>query len=506
MKTKILYKIVIGLSLSFGVLSCSDKLDLMAPDRLTSSNFWRNASDAEAGLASVYSKLEVAIDTWEFAEVKFPVEAYREDICEIGADALNYQTWVELYNFTYTNGNSQFSTYWRNYYQGISYANQVIEKVPGIDMDAKQRSMIVAEAKFLRAYYHMKLLLNWEKIIIRDSYITGEDQINKELSERVVTWDFIVKDLEDAVIDLELKHSATNVGRASKGAGYAYLGYVYLTRAYEESARKEEMLDKAEKALRNVTGYSLENDFISMFDGTNSNSQESIFELQFTENTANGASYRTALHKWISTWELDGWDEILPSKMLIAEFKKEGKVSTTGRYDSRLYHTLFLEDPYFNDPSTPRIYGYTYDEWFSNGSERSSFRKYLPATIEDLYKSRTAINLPLMRYADVLLLLAETLNEQGKTGDAIPLINEVRKRADMPSLPLGLNKQEVRERIEHERIVEFPLENTRFYDLRRWGKTKEALHAIGRTGFDPQKHNFYPIPLVEVMSNDKLSQ
>lgn len=505
MKRTTLKYMFLYLTLASATVSCSDRLDLLSPDQLTSGNFWRNAADAEAGLASAYSQLEVSTDVWEFAEIKFPVEAYREDICVIGSDAMNYQTWVELYNFTYTNGNSQFSRYWDINYTGIAFTNQVIEKVATIDMDATYRNQIIAEAKFLRAYYHMKLLLNWEKIVLRDEYITSEGQINKELSSRAEVWDFIVKDLEEAVESLVVKHTEDNVGRATKGASYAYLGYCYLTRAYEESARRDEMLDKAEKAFRNVTGYSLEKNFLSMFDGTNKNSKESIFELQFTDNTANGASYRTALHKWIATGELGGWDEITPSDMLLTEFKKEGKIATTGNYDSRLYQTLFCEDPYFNDGSNPRVYGYTYDYVFGNGSDRMSFRKYLPATLEDLNKSRTAVNLPLMRYADVLLLLAETLNEQGKPGEAIPLINEVRKRADMPVLSTALNRDQVKEKIEHERILEFALENTRFYDLRRWGKTKDALHAVGRTSFDPTKHNFYPIPLLEIRSNDKVN-
>ncbi|WP_031302091.1 RagB/SusD family nutrient uptake outer membrane protein [Sphingobacterium paucimobilis] len=505
MKRTTLKYIVLCLILSSATMSCSDRLELSAPDQLTSANFWRNASDAEAGLASAYSQLESSTDVWEFSEIKFPVEAYREDICVIGSDAMNYQTWVELYNFTYTNGNSQFSRYWDINYTGIAFTNQVIEKVATIDMDVTYRDQIIAEAKFLRAYYHMKLLLNWEKIVLRDVYITNESQINKELSSRTEVWDFIIKDYEEAIVGMAPKHTEANVGRATKGAGYAYLGYCYLTRAYEEVARRDEMLEKAEKAFRNVTGYSLEKNFLSMFDGTNKNSKESIFELQFTDNTANGASYRTAIHKWIATGELEGWDEITPSDMLLAEFKKEGRVATTGNYDSRLYQTLFCEDPYFNDVNTPRVYGKTYNEKFEQGSGRMCFRKYLPATFDDLNKSRTAVNLPLMRYADVLLLLAETLNEQGKPSDAIPLMNEVRERADMPALSSGLDKEQVRKQIEHERILEFALENTRFYDLRRWGKTKEALHAIGRTNFDPNKHNFYPIPLLEIKSNDKVN-
>jgi len=75
----------------------------------------------------------------------------------------------------------------------------------------------------------------------------------------------------------------------------------------------------------------------------------------------------------------------------------------------------------------------------------------------------------------------------------------------MPALPLNLSVTEVKKRIEHERIVEFALENTRFYDMRRWGKAKEALQAIGRNSFDPTKHNFYPVPLLEIKSNDKIN-
>jgi len=100
--------------------------------------------------------------------------------------------------------------------------------------------------------------------------------------------------------------------------------------------------------------------------------------------------------------------------------------------------------------------------------------------------------------------LAETLNESGKPAEAIPLVNRVRARADMPALPNGLSADAVRAAIEHERMLEFALENTRFYDLRRWGKTRQALHAVGRTNFDPSKHDFYPIPLLETKSNDKL--
>ncbi|MGL5787883.1 MAG: RagB/SusD family nutrient uptake outer membrane protein [Bacteroidales bacterium] len=486
--------------------SCEDFLTVESPDQLTSSSFWRNKADAEAGLAAAYSKLESSTDVWGFAEIHWPVEAYREDIIEMGKDALNYQNWTELAFFNYNNGNSQFSLYWQDSYAGISYCNQVIEKValiPGEAISEDDRNKIINEAYFLRAYYHTKLLMNWQDIIIRDKYITSQADLSKAISPRVECWDFVINDFARAT-GLPAQQPADNIGRATKGAAYAYLGWVYLTRAYEETARKDEFLNKAIDAFKNVQGYDLEKDFLSMFNGTNKNSKESIFELQFTMSNANGANYRTALHRWIGVSELWGWDEILPSESLVSEFMKEGKTASTGRYDSRLYASIFFQDEYFND-GTGKVYGYNYDDWFQDSKgvpyNRPAFRKFMPATYADLEMSRTGVNIPLMRYSNVLLMQAEALNESGRTAEAIPLINQVRERADMPAMT-GTTQAAVREQIEHERILEFPLENFRFYDLRRWGKAKEALAAIGRNSFDPQKNNFYPVPLTEINSND----
>jgi len=489
--------------------ACDDYLEVNSPDMLTSGNYWRNLSDAEAGLAAAYSQLEYSIDTWSYAEVKWPVEAYREDIILMGNDAMNYPNWVELFNFSYTNGNSQVSEYWWNNYTGISLSNQVIEKVseiPDEKINPDQRSQIVNEACFLRAYYHFKLILNWKEIIIRDKYITNQKDLNKGLSSRADAWDFIIEDLKKATA-LPETHSADNVGRATKGAAYAYLGFAYLTRAYEENDKKSEFLQLALDALNQVKGYSLESDFLSMFTGKNKNCSESVFELQFSMSTANGANYRTQFHKWMAASELGGWDEILPSPTLMNEYLKEGQIAETGRYDSRLYETIFFRNEYFND-GTGKVFGDEYDEVFSNNGkpyDRPVFRKFLPATPEELAQNYSAINIPLMRYANVLLMKAEVLNEMGHPSQAIPFINEIRQvHGDMPPMK-GASKEEVQGQIEHERMIEFPLENFRWYDLRRWGKLPEAIQKAGRSGFSGEKA-FYPVPLTEINANDALNK
>lgn len=446
----------------------------------------------------------ISVMKYSFPEVKWPVEAYRQDDVVMGSDAQNYPNWVQLRDFTFTNGNSQFTSYWWYYYHGISFANQVMTKVGAMtdaQIDAKDRTEIVAEARFMRAFYHMQLLLNWEKIVNRDVYITSSGELDKAMSERPDSWNFIVDDLQKAGADLPQKRPADNLGRATSGSAYAYLGFAYLTMASEQPEKKTEYLNEALKAFDNVKGYELESNFLSMFNGTNKNCKESIFEIQFSMSSVSGAWYRTYLHKWIGTSAFGGWDEIAPSQALMNEFKKEGKLNN-GLYDARLYESVYFNDPYFND-GTGKVYGYDFKDWVEDSEDRDrvlQFRKFMPPTKAALDQKHTDVNIPLMRYANVLLMKAEALNDLGRTGEAIPLINDVRRvHGNMPAMT-GTTQAEVQAQIEHERMIEFPMENLRWYDLRRWGKTAEAMAAIGRTGFDKSKL-FYPTPQTELNSN-----
>ena len=248
-------------------------------------------------------------------------------------------------------------------------------------IDAKDRTEIVAEARFMRAFYHMQLLLNWEKIVNRDVYITSSGELDKAMSERPDSWNFIVDDLKKAGADLPQKRPAGNLGRATSGSAYAYLGFAYLTMASEQPEKKTEYLNEALKAFDNVRGYELESNFLSMFNGTNKNCKESIFEIQFSMSSVSGAWYRTYLHKWIGTGAFGGWDEIAPSQALMNEFKKEGKLNN-GLYDARLYASVYFNDPYFND-GTGKVYDYDFKDWVEDPEERDrvlQFRKFMPPT------------------------------------------------------------------------------------------------------------------------------
>lgn len=505
------YILAISIFCTLLFTGCDDFLTVESPN-FSTDKFWRNAHDVESGLSAAYGQLDNRSGSYSFPEVKYVVETFREDIMMKGADVNNYPEWVQIYDFTYNNGSSRFKKYWMNCNNGINYINNVlngIEKVQtsGEKMTDAIYNKLKGEALFIRAYDHFKLLMNWEKIIIRNEYLTSEAQTHKALSSRIECWEFICKELEKAAQMLPEKRTEDEMGRVTKGAAYAYLGWSYLTRAYEESAQKDDFLTKALNAFNAIKGYQLEKNFADMFNGILRNCKESIFELQFTESTADGTWHKHVLHYWVAAPVLRGWDEIRPSQMILDEFKKEGRTATTGNLDTRAYGTLFFADSFYE--SGEKIYGFNYSDLFTATDEvNRCFRKFMPPTddVQNLRKGFIGSNIPLMRYANVLLMKAEILNEQGHPDQAIPLINEVRDvHGDMPAMQ-GSSYDEVKTQIEHERLLEFPLENVRFYDLRRWGKLDEALHKAGRSNFDASKHAFLPIPLIEIQTNNAISE
>lgn len=491
--------------------SCEDFLEVSSPDELTTGNFWRDEKDAQAALAASYAQLYHG-DAYAGSEVRFPVEEFRSDIYTLGSGTGSYDQWHQIYNFNYTNGNTQFSWYYKDLYRGINFANQILANVPNIPAEKiPNRDLILNEAHFLRGYYHLMAQLLWEKIIIRDEYVDSQDKLYKGVSERVDSWKFIIEDLEKAT-SLPAKRTVDEVGRATKGAAYAYLGFAYLTRSYEEADQKEAFLEKAVKAFDEVKGYKLVSgdSYIDMFNGRNKNCEESIFEIQFTMNQANGAEHIHYLNQFIATLELKGWDMILPNEFLMNEYMKEGLKNTVDptRYDERLYSTIYYKCDYFNQEN---VMGKDYDYWFSKKDEegepipgtaynKPSFRKYTPKTAKEMPEV-CAINLLLMRYANVLLLKAEALNEQGHPELAADLVDQVRKEhGNMPKLENAIrtDQNKMREQIEHERILEFPLENSRWFDLCRWKKAEKALSNVYR---DFNGEYFYPIPKWEVDAN-----
>lgn len=148
--------------------------------------------------------------------------------------------------------------------------------------------------------------------------------------------------------------------------------------------------------------------------------------------------------------------------------------------------------------------GGTWDEWMMDTygdlhEDHVYYRKWLPNYVWN--NGYVGVNVVLMRYANVLLMYAEALNELDRTPEAIPFINQVRAiHGLMPAITVN-SKDDVRKQIIHERTMELTLESERFFDLRRWGMLDTAMQAAGRTGFNAAEHAYFPIPLSEIQAN-----
>ena len=513
---KNIYKLVIvALTLTLST-SCNDDdfLEQTSPDKLTSTNFWRNAEDAQSGLVAAYSELESRSDFWDgWQEGRPVVEYFRSDYALPGPDASNYAHWMSIFNFNYTNGHTFLDVIWTTNYKGLNYANQVITKVGEMTADQiseSEKQQIIGEATFLRAYYHFKLLTLYEQIILRTELITNET-LDKPLSSRPEAWEFIISDFKQAAEILKTVEN-TEPGRATKGAALAYLGKAYMYKAGDTTSAEANDFENAALAFKSIVEgaagtYSLETDYLSLFNGENENNSESIFELQF--KTADATSNNsTRLHAFVGDWSIGGWGGIAATMSVVNEMKKEGKIASNGLYDNRLYGSLYFKDPFYNDTNTKQMQGSTWDvlmnETYGETNDNAAyFRKWLPNYVSN--NSYVGVNVVLMRYADVLLMYAEALNEMGATTQAIPLINKVREvHGYMPAIT-ATSQADIKTQIIHERTMELTLESVRFFDLRRWGMLDAAMQAAGRTNFNAASHAYLPIPLSEIQSNSQIN-
>jgi len=513
---KYIYKTIIIPFLLMAVVSCNDDefLDQSPPDKLTSSSFWRNAEDAESGLTAAYSELESRSNFWDgWQEGRPVVEYFRSDYALPGPDATNYGHWMSMFNFTYTNGHTFVDVIWKTNYKGLNFANQVITKVGEMTSEQisdAEKKQIIGEATFLRGYYHFKLQTLYSQIIVRTELISPET-LDKALSTRAEAWGVIIDDFTTAATMLSGTNEDPGLGRATKGAALAYLGKAYLHKAGDASSSESSDFENAAAAFKqlvvdNVGNYSLEPDFLSLFNGENENNSESIFEMQFKSGDASSWN-ATRLHAFVGDWSVGGWGGIEATMDVVNVMKSEGMTASNGLYDNRLYGSLYFRDPFYNDTDTNEMQGYTWDQlmdWTYGDTyeNHAYFRKWLPNYVWD--NSYVGVNVVLMRYADVLLMYAEALNETGNTGDAIGYINQVREiHGLMPALTIS-SQSEVKTQIIHERTMELTLESTRFFDLRRWGMLDQAMQAAGRSGFNSAAHAYLPIPLIEVQSNSAI--
>ncbi len=467
---------------ALGAAACNNDVDITDPNAPSSQTFWRSAGDAQAGVTATYNVLlrtGTGQRWWAFAH------DLRSDI------GTSTSPWAELQAFIKFQFPAGYDfevnrELWNHSYALISRANLVTTNVPNIAMDTARRSDLVAEAKFLRGitYFNLISLFGGNVPLYTDT-LTATDR--PASSDSATLYAQIESDLRDAAQTLPVQLMSASGGRATAGAAQGMLGKVQLQQRKWAAA--------AATLLPVVNGqygaYDLVPNYGDLFRNTGNNSNESLFEVQMGNvDTCGQLLCGNNVSKMIGPCGPSYCDG-LPTRWYFQQFLTER--TTAGRLDPRLDATL-----YYYKGDTTRVYNRTWASWRDESPGRrdeyrdttriffKKYGEYYTGSNDQLWEAQ--INYKVLRFADVLLMYAEALNEQGQPGAAAPFVNRVRARVGLRPLA-GLSQAEMRAAILKERLLEFGLEGQRWMDL---GRQNLFANLAELRAHDPDFNTFEP--------------
>jgi len=510
--------------------------------QLSDGTFWKNEQQAKEAVIGVYSMLQ---------NKNVCGELYLEDaIGSIGV--CSDHSICDVINGTYGPTSSFVTDKWTNLYEGVARANLVLRHVPEMtSISDESKVLFIAEARFLRAFFYNMLMNYWGAVPYYDqTWVIGEKFAEMKEPRMGVEQlrENILADLDYAIAFLPDEWPSSDYGRATNGAAQALKAKVLLyNKQYYDAALLFEDLIFSGK-------YGLDSTYSDIFKPSGDSGKEMIFTVQNQSMCANmgnlssygsGSNRFTLAPEFVDTYDLINgkafdWDCWFDGFTTDNEVKEETFLL---RYDStcedpiypygyrKLLLTYNIRDSRME--STVILPYHTYNGWYggktceleylvpstgtgneSYGSLRVNndqkaylFRKFVPEGNAD------GINFPIIRYADVLLMYAECLNEIGYQATALKYINQVRSRADMSSIYIT-DKDLLFEAIRHERECELAGEGHSYMDLKRWGLLEEldgkaVTNIIGETQYVHKvssRDYLLPIPAKEIKLNPQLTQ
>ncbi|CAK7038448.1 MAG: SusD-like protein P25 [Petrimonas sp.] len=497
----ILQTIIIGSVL----LSCNDMLNTTSKDFYIEESFWQTSQHAMDAITGCYRVLNETGMYGEYTINMFECmtpNAFHKD---------NYYSTRDFATGSHTEttlGMNQIT--WRVCYRGIGRCNNVIEKVPDIVMDEKLKNRIIGEAKFLRAFYYWKMnaVFHGVPLILSSPNLEKDASLPRNSYEEVRNQ--IIKDLDEALPVLETKYSRADDGRATKGAALALKAKVLL-QDLDYAGTKAACED-----LFSLKRYELFPNYNGLFRQANTGNSSVIFDVRWKYPFTN-CNY-DLFHGQYNTQA--------PVQELIDAYQMiDGKSIA----DSPLYDP---SNPFENrDPRLTQTIAWVGKPWRNRTATAADFHQTGYAFIKYTEYNATStgtinnsdIPYVVLRYADVLLMYAEAVNElEGPVKSVYNAVNEVRGResVNMPPLPLNLSKEQMREAIQLERRIEMAGEDDYFYAIRRWKTVEKLMNGSVHTSsippysgavietrtFNPDRDYLWPIPYTEIDLNPNLTQ
>lgn len=500
--------------------SCKKSLlDVNNENTISTGNFWKTESDAEAGVVAVYNMF--------YRQGTWTRNIYTQ-MQGMADDGVSYAGWTELSEwakFIYTDYNfSEVNVkIFKEHYTAIFRANQVLDNIDNIPFSSDAHKQdLKAQVLFLRSFYYFYITTLWNNIPLVLHTSSASDMPKQATPDEVFTQ--LETDLTTAIADLPETRPASDYGRPTKGAAYALLAKIYMQHHKYSDAIKcfQWLVDGNGKNY-----YDLVTDYGDNFNDATENNKESLYEIQFSlahlvgfDQTDNYADPNAELGTQIEMNQSPagvGWNNIEARRWLVDYYKREKTVD--GKNDIRLFYSCWYDSAGIDFPDRPdtMIYG---APWQTAWGDRVFIKKYSTKAMPIYYWNDN--NFRSLRYGDILLLYAEALNEvSGPTAEAIACLNRVRHRVNLPDIEnstyyngalITTDQNAFRDHIKIERALETSLECVRWIDLKRWGLT-DAATITELKGRDPDFNNFIigksdcmPLPQTEVDNNSNLKQ
>ncbi len=512
-KVKLSFLILIAIS-----ISCDDLLDQTNPNALSTDSFWQDEEDVQQAVVGAYSPMSTIFGWGRY----LPFTWFRR------ADEFtpSYEN-VRVRGIIVDPADIFLPNQWPEIWRLIFRANDILDNVDTVpNLDETVRDHAVGQAHFLRALYYFYLVNTWDNPPLITTAAKGESisEFPQPNSNPAAIYEQIISDAAAAKALLPTNFGDES-GRATWGAATALLGKAYLYTQQWNLAATEF------KSVIDSGIYDLDPDYANNFRESGDNNIESIFEIQHTAEDGIGwssdqvNSSRSAVWLQLRAPEAFGgeWiDQVNP--WILDAFLLDNDLG--GGIDQRALTTLAWNHPqstiYLDQPFSESVLDQTKVYPKKNTGMLTPGR----ANDGDL-GTNSGQNFKLIRYADVLLMHAEAVNEAGGTEiDILTSLNKVRQRANMPDITSGLAQDELRDKIRLERILELSLENDRFFDLKRWGVVIDRMNGnadmFGNVGTSSDQiraaghpeenfpfsdvHTRVPFPIAEILSNPLLDQ
>ncbi len=476
-----------------GAVSCSDKLEQSPSDQFDKANFWTNESNAMIGLSGVYrGNITYGTganpnpdDWWTYKGLIIFEHATDNAFDRRGKNAFTNR----LTNGTLLADNGVVEAYWKASYIRIAIANDFLENIVRVNMDAAKIKRMTAEARFLRACQYFYLSQFWGSVPLIKTTLKPEEAnvVTKTPKSEVIT--FVITELTEAAVDLPRYKDipSKEFGRASKQAALAFIGRIYLAeKKYTEASQAfKQIIDFGDNAIAN--------DYAGIFNTVNETSSEIIFSMQYAPVLAQNALTQHALPAIKGGWHL-----LNPLESLAIEYDftdgtpfsysdpRFNPLNMAANRDPRFAATFLYDGCTFGG----KIYDSNPDHnasldqlTYSKQATRTGYglRKFFDENFSGDLGSGYGGNVPIIRYAEVLLSYLEAELEGGKTINQALLdmtINKTRGRTSVNMPPITVtNAAALRPILRKERRIELALEGIRYWDLLRWGILGDVMQG-----------------------------